>query len=203
MLKGAGFGISSILALSLTFLVNSYSLAEEQQGKQETQEIKQEKSLSEKVKDAVGVQEAYAMPMPVPLPQNAVVQAYNIKPFLNYANQPVNSKFSKKNFARDEFEKIPIYKGYYFVKDKGDKIEEKVTEGINKSKWKDRIEIDKISTKFSDDDLKLQVKIKENKKRPKSIFGKMLQITVGRVDKIVGRVDYGGDRVELKAVNEF
>lgn len=150
---------------------------------------------------------AYAMNAPAapaaPIPQNAIAPACNIKPFLNYVNLPVVSKFSEKNFTREEFEKIQIYKGYYFVKDKGDKIEEKVTEGINKSRWKDRIDIDKISTKFDKDELKMQIKIKENKKKTRSIFGKMLQMTIGRLDKIVGKADYGADRVELKGVAEF
>lgn len=204
MLKGAGLGLSSILAVSLVSLVNSYVFAEEPYEKQLAEGELKKRSLVEKI---VGVEEAQAMPaMPMPalpIPMTVIKEIDVNLSFKEYINGASCSRYCEKKPIREDFEKVPIYRAYYAVEDKKDQFQEKIDKSINKGKWEDSAGIDKISTKFDDESMKLQVKLKEKKEKPKSILGRLLRLTVGSVDKIVGKADYDSDMIELRAVNEF
>lgn len=163
----------------------------------------EEKAGEKSVVDAItGVKEAYAMPVPAPIPSN-IITVYDKTAFINYINHPMPSRFSEERFTREEFEEVPMYRGIYAVDDGKKELEEKITSPINESKWKEGAGIEKISTKFGKDDLKLQVRFKEKKEKPKSILGRIFDMMTGKADKIIGRINYKANMAELRAVNEF
>ena len=90
--------------------------------------------------------------------------------FKDYINGISDSRYARKEPKREDFEKVPIYKAYYAVDDKKDQVEEKMMEKVNKSKWKDKMGIDKISTKVRDDNLQLQVRLKEQRDKQRMII---------------------------------
>lgn len=114
--------------------------------------------------------EAYAMPtytpqqtlqLPAPEMPKQIPRIDTL--FLTY----INAQPKDKEPTEEELRKIPLYQPYYFVDDKKEQLEEKITEGVNKSEWKDKANIDKISTKLDNDRVKFKVKFKErnNKQR--------------------------------------
>lgn len=176
MLFRAGLRSSiATLFAALIFVLPYNSFAEEQkqdvgqdvkqgEAQQESKKgTRQDESIIDKVKDVIGLQEAYAMPV-VPAP-SIPIQTYDTKKFICYSNQPVISRFFEKEPTRDDLEKILIYRAYYFVDDKKEQVEERLMEGINKSEFKDKIGIDKISTKIREDNLIFQIRFKEKKKK--------------------------------------
>lgn len=48
-----------------------------------------------------------------------------------------------------------------------------MTKDINNSEWKERIGIDKVSTRFNQGSVKLQARFKEQQKKQKSIWTKI------------------------------
>lgn len=130
-------------------------------------ESAEKKSVIDKI---AGTNEAYAMEIPAPqtplkLPtQKPTIQIQDESLFYRYINSSSDSRYSCKEPTREEFEKVPLYRGYYVVNDKKDELEEKVTEPINSSKWKDYVGIDKISTKMDSDKVRTKLKFKDVKK---------------------------------------
>lgn len=59
---------------------------------------------------------AYAMPVIEKPALNA--PAPSTTQFTNYLNAPVYSRYDEKGPTREEFEKVPVYRGYYIVNDK-------------------------------------------------------------------------------------
>jgi|GEM_PF-6261090 hypothetical protein len=128
----------------------------------------EKKNAVDKIK---GTNEAYAMElpaskMPLQLPaQEPAKQMQDKSFFYEYINSSSDSRFSEREPTREDFEKVPIYRGYYAVNDRKDELEAKVTEPINNSKWKDYVGIDKISTKVENvDEARLKVQFKQFRK---------------------------------------
>lgn len=85
--------------------------------------------------------------------------------FKDYLNKLSGSRYTSKEPTREDFERIDVYKMYYHAEEKKDMFEEKVMEGVNKSEWKDRMGIEKISTKFKEDNVKIQFRLKDSRSR--------------------------------------
>lgn len=130
-------------------------------------ESAEKKNVVDKI---TGTNEAYAMELPAPqiplMPaQEPAKQIGDKSLFYRYINSTSDSRYSEKELTREDFEKVPLYRGYYAVNDKKGELEEKVTEPINNSKWKDYIGIDKISTKVENvDEARLKVQFKQFRK---------------------------------------
>ncbi|MFH0831443.1 MAG: hypothetical protein V1886_01065 [archaeon] len=157
MLKKAVWGLCGLLAA--TVMQPNILLAET--NKNETSSIVSKISFA---KEAYA-QEPIAVAPPAMMPNPTVIQIEDNLCFRDYLHKLPSLRYANEEPTREELESVEVYRIYYYAEDKKEFIEEKIMEGANKSEWKDNWGIEKVSTKLKENNVKIQLILKDSRSK--------------------------------------